>query len=106
MYMSALWPNISENTCILTRNMRGTNPLFADWLLDIGNGILAPSVNILEHNIRVVNTPAALKQATFGSILYDATLPHLIRHVILSPTKKTTQIFNEEVQNLVVSPSI
>jgi hypothetical protein len=35
--MSALWPKISENTLILTRNMKGTNPLFADWLLDIRN---------------------------------------------------------------------
>jgi hypothetical protein len=42
-----------------------------------------------------------LIQATFGSILNASTLPHLIRHVILSPTNKNTDIFNEEILKMV-----
>jgi hypothetical protein len=81
--------------------MRATNPVFADWLLDIGNGISDPDINLLEHNIRVVHSPNALIQAVFGSILNASTLTHLTRHVILSPTNKNTDIFNEKILKMV-----
>ncbi len=55
--MSSLWPAFSQNTFIFAQNMRATNPLFADWLLDIGNGISDPLINLLEHSIRAVHSP-------------------------------------------------
>jgi hypothetical protein len=63
------------------------------------NGVFAPSINLLEHNIRVVNTPAALIHALFGSIFNKTTLLNLTRNVILSPTNKNTQILNEKYAN-------
>jgi hypothetical protein len=79
--------------------MRATNPVFAGWLLDIGNGISDPQINLLEHNIRVVHSPNAPIQAKFGSILNASTLQHLTRHVILSPTNKIANIFNGNSEN-------
>jgi hypothetical protein len=85
--------------------MRATNPVFADWLLDIGNGISDPRINLVEHKIRVVHSPNALIQAVFGSILNASTLPHLTRHVILSTTNKNINIFNEEILKMVEGKS-
>ena len=103
--MSTLWPLFSNNTFMLTQNMRATNPIFADWLLDIGNGITDPMINLLEHNIRVVTSPTALIHATFGTVLHQSTLPGLTRHIILSPTNKNTIIFNEEILKMVEGDS-
>jgi hypothetical protein len=88
--MSALWPSISENTFFLTRNMTATNPLFAEWLLDIGNEILAPSFKLLEHRIGVVNNPSALIQATFGIILNEHFAPFLMILHFLSESSPYT----------------
>jgi ATP-dependent DNA helicase PIF1 len=86
--------------------MSAFNPLFADWVLDIGNGISDPIINLLEHNTRFVHSLNALMHATFGIILNESTLPHLTRHVILSPFNKNTDLFNEEILKIVAGPSI
>jgi ATP-dependent DNA helicase PIF1 len=104
--MSSVWPLFTNNTFHLTQNMRATNPLFADWLLDIGNSLTDPQINLLDHNIRIVHSPLALIRATFGTELNEQTLPLLTRHIILCPTNKNTAIFNEEVLNMVTGPSI
>ncbi len=75
--------------------------MFAGWLLDTGNEISDPQINLLEHNIRVVHSPDALIQATFGSILNTSTLSHLTKRIILNPTNKTTDVFNEEILKIV-----
>ena len=104
--MSNLWPLFEANTYVLTGNMRASNPVFAEWLLDIGNGISGSIINFAENNIRVVASTRALIQATFGLVLNDSTLPALARTAILSPTNKNTFLFNEEVLSLIDSPSV
>ena len=103
--MSPLWPLFSANTFILTQNMRATNPLFADWLLDVGNGLTGPTINLKEQNIRIVTSAHALIQATFGSVLNPTTIHKIAHCAILSPTNKNTYIFNEEVLNMLEGPS-
>ena len=99
--MSNLWPLFQQNTYILTRNMRSTNPLFAQWLLDIGNGISGSTIDFAQRNIRLVHSTRALIQATFGLLLNSSTLPSLARTAILTPTNKNSFLLNEEVLTLV-----
>ena len=103
--MSNLWPFFEENTYILSRNMRASNPAFAEWVLDIGNGISGSIVDFSTHHIRLVHSTRALIQATFGLILNVSTLPALARTAILSPTNKNAALLNEEVFAFLHSPS-
>ena len=104
--MSNLWPNFSANTFLLTRNMRASNPVFAQWLLDLGNGITGPIVDLLQPNLRTVNTVHGLIHATFGTVLNQTTIDSIKRCVILSPTNKNTAALNEEILNQLEGPSI
>ena len=103
--MSHLWLLFEQNTYILTRNMRASNPLFAEWLLDIGNGISGSIIDFFAQDIRVVHSTSALIQATSGLILTESTLPALARTAILTPTNKNAALLNEEVLNLLQAPS-
>ena len=73
--ISNLWPLFEQGTYILSRNMRASNPFFADWVLDSGNGISGSIVEFSAHNIRVVHSTRVLIQATLGLILNESTLP-------------------------------
>ena len=99
--MSPLWPHFDANTFRLTHNMRATNPLFAEWLLDIGNGICDDRIDLPSRHIRVVHNSLALIHATFGNVLNEHTLPNLTHHVILCPTNKNTALFNHQILSMV-----
>ena len=98
-------PLFHANTFHLSKNMRATNPLFADWLLDIGNGISDERIDLLTNQIRIVHNTLALIHSTFGTVLNQHTLPGLIHHVILCPTNKNTAVFNEQILGMVEGTS-
>ncbi len=70
--------------------MGGGSRVFAQWLLDLGNGITGPIVDLLQPNLRTVNTVHGLIHATFGPVLNQTTIDSIKRCVILSPTNKNT----------------
>ena len=104
--MSDLWPLFSANTFLLTRNMRASNPAFAEWLLDVGNGITGPTIDLIQPNLRIATSVNGLIQATFGHVLNGTTIDSIKRCVILSPTNKNTFILNEEILNKLEGRSI
>jgi hypothetical protein len=103
--MSDLWPLFIQNTYILTQNMRTSNPVFAEWLLDIGYGISGSMINFAEPNVRLVSSSRALIQATFGLILDQTTLQAVASTAIISPTNRNCFVLNEEVLSWVDGPS-
>ncbi len=72
--MGKLWDHFTPNTFLLTKKMRATNPVFADWLLDVGNGLTGPTIDLLANQIRVLSATRALNQAPIGNALNCRTI--------------------------------
>jgi hypothetical protein len=80
------------------------NPVLADWLLDIGNGVSDFSIDLLDQHIREVHDSLAVIHAFFGTVLIQHTLPVLTHH-ILCPTNKKTAHVNEQIISMVEGQS-
>jgi hypothetical protein len=85
LLMSSLWPLFAQNTYIFTKNMLSKNPVFSQWLLDIGNGIVGDNLNLAVPGLSVVSSSHCLITATFGHCIDRSTLPSLGCSAILSP---------------------
>jgi hypothetical protein len=80
--------------------------MFAQWLLDVGNGITGPIIDVLQPSLRIANTVHGLIHATFGPVLNNTTIDSIKCCVIFSPTNKNTVALNEEILNKLEGPSI
>ncbi len=86
--------------------MRATNPVFADWLLDVGNGLTGPTIDLLANQIRVLSSTRALIQAPIGNALNCRTIDSIKRCVILSPTNRHTEVLNDEIKTYLRDPHL
>ena len=102
--MSPLWCHFKIIN--LTRNMRSEDPAFADWVLNIGNGIdgLKVIYNPLEEDL--VYNEKDLISHTFGSVINEHTLPNLRKRVILSPTNDNCAQINQIILDSIPGESI
>ena len=99
------WPLFSRNTFHLTENMRANDPSWAQWLLEVGNGLAKNPVEFDTSKITVVNSPDALVSATFSNCINENNIESLKKTVILSATNRAVLELNEKVLNCVQSPA-
>ena len=103
--MGKQWPLFSQNTIHLTENMRANDPTWAQWLLDVGNGLVQNPVHLDPTKLKLVHSPDHLVSSTFGNAINSDNIDSLKRTVILSSTNKAVLELNEKVLQCVQSPA-
>jgi hypothetical protein len=102
--MSPLWDHFLPNTFHLTHNHRSEQADFSEWLLTVGNGTSGHDTFLNPDKIDIVHNPKTLIHNVFGPTINAETLSHMRKHVILSPTNKNTEAFNDEVLKQMEGP--
>ena len=90
-----LWDEVKVLS--LTENMRSTDPLFSQWLLDVGNGVIAPSIDFKDTGIRIVHEADDLIKCMFGGRITENTIRRDKHHVILCPNNQQADSINEKI---------
>jgi hypothetical protein len=102
--MGKQWPLFSQNTIHLTENMRANDPTWAQWLLDVGNGLVDNPVQLDPTKLKLVQSPDHLVSCTFGNVINGDNIDSFKKTVILSSTNRAVLELNEKVLKCVQSP--
>ena len=103
--MGKQWHLFVRNIFSFTENMRSNDPLFANWLLAVGNGLVPNPVALDPLKIHVVSRPIQLVAATFGTVINSNNIRSLLKNIIVSPTNVNVQLLNAQVLALVEGPN-
>ena len=103
--MGKQWHLFVGNIFSFTENMRSNDPLFANWLLAVGNGLVPNPVELDPLKMHVVSKPIQLVTATFGTVINSQNIRTLLKNIIVSPTNVNVQLLNAQVLALVEGPN-